>query len=377
MDQRIDFLYLNEPEMIEAGVTDIARCIDVMEESLVLLADGDYMMAGDRGDSHGAMISFPKEPKHEGMPQDDIDRRFMAMPAYLGGRFRATGVKWYGSNIENRKQDLPRSIHLFVLNDTDTAAPKAIMSGNLLSAYRTASVPNVGTKHLAVENVESVGIIGPGVMSKTTLEGLLTQRPGVKHVKIKGRSADSTERAAEDIRKSHPELESVTVVDSEKEAVENVQVVITGANASPNGSQDFPQVRGEWLSPGTLIIAPGATHFDDEFLINTRKVVDYMGLYDEWHHEYTTQVAYDSIGIIGSRMLKLQHDGHFPREDLQQIGDIAAGRAEGRKSDDEIIVYSVGGMPVEDVAWAHDIYNYAIENNIGTKLNLWETPAAF
>lgn len=377
MDQRIDFLYLNEPEMIEAGVTDIARCIDVMEESLVLLADGDYMMAGDRGDSHGAMISFPKEPKHEGMPQDDIDRRFMAMPAYLGGRFRATGVKWYGSNIENRKQDLPRSIHLFVLNDTDTAAPKAIMSGNLLSAYRTASVPNVGTKHLAVENVESVGIIGPGVMSKTTLEGLLTQRPGVKHVKIKGRSADSTERAAEDIRKSHPELESVTVVDSEKEAVENVQVVITGANASPNGSQDFPQVKGEWLSPGTLIIAPGATHFDDEFLINTRKVVDYMGLYDEWHHEYTTQVAYDSIGIIGSRMLKLQHDGHFPREDLQQIGDIAAGRAEGRKSDDEIIVYSVGGMPVEDVAWAHDIYNYAIENNIGTKLNLWETPAAF
>lgn len=377
MDQRIDFLYLNEPEMIEAGVTDIARCIDVMEESLVLLADGDYMMAGDRGDSHGAMISFPKEPKHEGMPQDDIDRRFMAMPAYLGGRFRATGVKWYGSNIENRKQDLPRSIHLFVLNDTDTAAPKAIMSGNLLSAYRTASVPNVGTKHLAVENVESVGIIGPGVMSRTTLEGLLTQRPGVKHVKIKGRSADSTERAAEDIRKSHPELESVTVVDSEKEAVENVQVVITGANASPNGSQDFPQVKGEWLSPGTLIIAPGATHFDDEFLINTRKVVDYMGLYDEWHHEYSTQVAYDSIGIIGSRMLKLQHDGHFPREDLQQIGDIAAGRAEGRKSDDEIIVYSVGGMPVEDVAWAHDIYNYAIENNIGTKLNLWETPAAF
>src|SRR5699024_5734637 len=169
-----------------------------------------------------------------------------------------------------------------------------------------------------LENVESVGIIGPGVMSKTTLEGLLTQRPGVKHVKIKGRSADSTERAAEDIRKSHPELESVTVVDSEKEAVENVQVVITGANASPNGSQDFPQVKGEWLSPGTLIIAPGATHFDDEFLINTRKVVDYMGLYDEWHHEYTTQVAYDSIGIIGSRMLKLQHDGHFPREDLQQ-----------------------------------------------------------
>lgn len=377
MNQRIDFLYLNEPEMIDAGVTDIGRCIDVMEESLVLLADGDYMMAGERGDSHGAMISFPNEPQHEGMPKDDIDRRFMAMPAYLGGRFRATGVKWYGSNIENREHNMPRSIHLFVLNDTDTAAPKAIMSANLLSAYRTASVPNVGTKHLAVEHVDTVGIIGPGVMAQKTLEGLLTQRQGVKHVKLKGRSQDSTQRAAEAIRAAHPELESVTVVKTEREAVENVEVLITGANASPKGSTEFPQVKGEWLSPGTLVIAPGATHFDDEFLINTRKVVDYMGLYDEWHHEYTTQVAYDQIGIIGSRMLKLQHDGHFPREDLQQIGDIAAGRTPGRTSDDEIIVYSVGGMPVEDVAWAHDVYNYAVENNIGTSLNLWESPAAW
>lgn len=377
MDQRIDFLYLNEPDMIEAGVTDIAKCIDVMEEALILLADGDYMMAGDRGDSHGAMISFPKEPEHEGMPKDDVDRRFMAMPAYLGGRFRATGVKWYGSNIENRQRDLPRSIHLFVLNDPDTAAPKAVMSANLLSAYRTAAVPNVGTKHLAVDNVETVGIIGPGVMSQTTLRGVLTQREGVKHVKIKGRSKGSTERAAERIRQDYPQLESVTIVHSEKEAVENVEVLITGANASPDGWQDFPHVNGEWLSPGTLIIAPGATHFDDDFLINTRKVVDFMGLYDEWHHEYTTQVAYDQIGIIGSRILKLQHDGHFAREEMQQMGDIAAGRAEGRKSDDEIIIYSVGGMPVEDVAWAHEIYQNALERNIGTSLNLWEAPAAY
>lgn len=377
MDKKIDFLYLSEPDMIEAGVKDIAACTDVMEEVLELLAEGDYMMAGERGDSHGAMISFPENPEHEGMPHDSPDRRFMAMPAYIGGRFRGTGVKWYGSNIENRKHDMPRSIHVFVLNDTDTGAPTAIMSANLLSAYRTASVPNVGVKHLAVENVETVAIIGPGVMSKTTLEGLLKQRPMVKEVKIKGRSQGSTERAAQEIRDQYPQIEKVTVVDSEQEVVKDAQVIITGANASPKGSSEFPQVKGEWLSPGALVIAPGAVAFDDEFLINTRKVVDYMGLYDEWHHEYTTQVAYDQIGIIGSRMLKLQHDGHFPREDMQNLGDITAGRLEGRKSDDEIIVYSVGGMPVEDVAWASEIYEYARKNNIGQTLNLWETPAAY
>lgn len=31
--------------MVDAGVTDMARCVDAMEETLVLVADGDYRMA--------------------------------------------------------------------------------------------------------------------------------------------------------------------------------------------------------------------------------------------------------------------------------------------------------------------------------------------
>lgn len=372
---RIDFLYLSEPDMIAAGVRDIAAATDVMEETLVLLSDGDYMMAGENGNSHGAMITFPEEPVHEGMPADGPDRRFMAMPAYLGGRFRSTGVKWYGSNMANRERDLPRSIHVFVLSDTDTGAPLAIMSANLLSAYRTAAVPNVGTKHLAREDVHTVAIIGPGVMARTTFEGLVAQRPDIKHLRIKGRSEDSTNRAAQEFREKYPHID-VTVVDSERAAVEGAGVVITAANASPKGSSEFPQIRGEWLAPGALVLAPGAVAFDDEFLTGVRKVVDYQGLYDAWHEEYGTQRAYDLIGIIGSRFLALAHEGRFDVSEIEQMGDIAAGRIPGRRDEDEVIVYSIGGMPVEDVAWAHDVWRNALERGIGQRLNLWETPAA-
>ena len=75
------------------------------------------------------------------MPKNADDRRFMAMPAYLGGRFDMAGVKWYGSNAENRKKGLPRSILMLTLNDKDTGAPLAYMSANILSAYRTGAVP--------------------------------------------------------------------------------------------------------------------------------------------------------------------------------------------------------------------------------------------
>ena len=52
----------------------------------------------------------------------------------------------------------------------------------------------------------------------------------------------------------------------------------------------------------------------------------------------------------------------------------SGGAAPGRQNDEEIIMLSVGGMPVEDVAWGTYVYRNAIERGIGVKLNLWEEP---
>ena len=38
------------------------------------------------------------------------------------------------------------------------------------------------------------------------------------------------------------------------------------------------------------------------------------------------------------------------------------------------IIMSVGGMPVEDVAWGTVLYRNAVERGIGVKLNLWDEP---
>lgn len=375
-DTSINFLWLSEPDMIEAGVTDSARCVDVMEETLILLDKGDYRMAGASGNSHGAQVNFPDNPEHEGMPANGPDRRFMAMPAYLGGRFKGAGVKWYGSNAENRANGLPRSIHVFVLNDAVTGAPKAIMSANLLSAYRTGAVPAVGVKHLAVENAETVGIIGPGVMSRTILASSITQRPSIKTVKIKGRSAGSTEKAAQWIRDRFEDLD-VQVVDSEQEAIEGSDILIAGTSTSPDGPQAFPYFKREWLKPGALVLCSAAARFDDDFIKSEESnlVLDYDGLYKEWFQENGPDVTYERLlGIPGNRWWDMVEEGTLPKEKLHNIGAIAAGKAPGRENDEQIFFYSIGGMPVEDVSWATEVYENALEKGIGTKLNLWDTP---
>ena len=76
---KVEFLFLNEEDMIKAGVTDMGRCVDVMTEMFELLGKGDYIMGSKNHNSHGIMIDFPENPKFEGMPKTGPDRRFMAM----------------------------------------------------------------------------------------------------------------------------------------------------------------------------------------------------------------------------------------------------------------------------------------------------------
>jgi ornithine cyclodeaminase/alanine dehydrogenase-like protein (mu-crystallin family) len=375
MSTEINFRYLSEPNMIDAGVGDVVRCTDVMEEALVLLRQGDYRMAGENGNSHGAMITFPQDPEFDGMPKDGPDRRFMAMPAYLGGRFGTSGVKWYGSNAENRQNGLPRSIHVFVLNDRVTGAPLALMSANLLSAYRTGAVPGVGVKHLAKADAKVVAVVGPGVIARSVLETTLALRPSIDTVTVKGRSTGSTQTFIDWAKAKFPQLKTVVLAETIEEAIADADIIMATTTTDAAGSDAFPYFPKSAIKPGALLLLPAAARFDDDFLKDdARLVIDAEGLYQAWLEEYGP-TAYQILGIPGSHWFGLLEDGKIPASKIEEIADITTGKLPGRRDDDEIILYSVGGMPVEDVAWATDLYRVAEEKNIGTVLNLWDTPA--
>lgn len=43
-DSKVEFLYLNEEDMLKAGVLDAGRCVDTMAEVVSLLSKGDCLM---------------------------------------------------------------------------------------------------------------------------------------------------------------------------------------------------------------------------------------------------------------------------------------------------------------------------------------------
>ena len=372
MDAKIDFLYLSEEDMIKAGVKDMASCVEVMEDLLITLYKGDYVMGGANHNSHGCMIMFPDDPQFEGMPKNADDRRFMAMPAYLGGRYQMAGMKWYGSNVDNKKKGLPRSILMMMLNDKDTGAPLALMSANLVSAYRTGGIPGVGAKYLAKKDAKVVSIIGPGVMGKTSLAAFVSVCPQVDTVKIKGRSQRSMDAFVRFVKEELPQIKHIEICDTVEEAVRDSDI-ISFTTTVRDDVASFPYISGDWIKKGALISMPSAARFDDEFLAGCKLVVDNSKLYEAWEEEYPYP-TYPQVQIIGTKFTDLKHDGKIKAEDIIDITDIIEKRRPGRENDDEIIVYSVGGMPVEDIAWGGTVYRNAVKMGIGIKLPLWDKP---
>lgn len=373
MDTRIKFLYLSEPDMIKAGVKNMDQCVEAMEDLLVTLNKGDYVMAGVNHNSHGAQVIFQDDPQFEGMPKNADDRRFMAMPAYLGGKYQMAGMKWYGSNCENKASGLPRSILMMMLNDKDTGAPLALMSANLVSCYRTGAIPGVGAKYLARKDSETVTIIGPGVMGRTCLLAFLSVCPKITTVKVKGRGQRSLHAFEEFVKKECPQIQQVIVCDSMEEAVKDSDIICVTSTA-PVKEIDFPYIAEDWVKKGALICLPSAARFDDDFLINRcKKVVDNYKLYEAWAEEFPYP-SYEMVQIIGSKFTDYLHEGRIQREDIVDIADIINKKHPGRESDDEIIVYSVGGMPVEDIAWGGTVYRNALKEGIGVELPLWDQP---
>lgn len=364
---RVDFLYLDEKDMIAAGVLNMHECINEMEKVFTLLSNGDYIMGGLNDNSHGILIDFPEKPQHDKMPKNGPDRRFMAMPAYLGGEYNVTGCKWYGSNIANISKGMPRSILMMTLNDTDTGAPLAHQSANLLSAWRTGAIPGVGAKYLARPNSKVFSIVGAGSIGISSAEAILDVCQTLEKVKIYDVIKSTAETLKKRLNDNFPKLD-VQVVTTLKEAIIECDIINLATAGEAN-----PKIESNWIKAGALFTVSSSGDFDSVFAINSMKlVVDNWAMYEAASDEDSYPYYNPTMGVIGRQFLDWIHENKMTPEIITNIGDVITGKAEGRTSDEDIILYGLGGQPVYDVAWGYRIYQNALEKNIGTKLNLWD-----
>lgn len=96
------------------------------------------------------------------------------MPGHLGGAVQKSGIKWISSFPDNRASNLARASAVLILNDATTGYPLACIEASLISATRTAASAALAAEHISPTPFKgTLGIIGTGVIARTTIEWLL------------------------------------------------------------------------------------------------------------------------------------------------------------------------------------------------------------
>jgi len=368
---KVEFLFLSQEEMIEAGVLDMQACVDVMDRAFKFMGEGDYLMGGPSGNHHGVKLWFPQEARGPRMPVNGPDRRFMAMISYLGGEFHVCGTKWYGSNVENpAKHGLPRSVLLVILNDPETGAPIAIMDGNLISAMRTGAAIGLGARYLTRKNADTAAIVGAGVISKSCLMALNAGMPNLRNVKVYDIDRSKAETFSQLMGK---ELNlNVYPVDSLEEAVRDSDAVSTATSGVK-----APSFETAWFKEGAFFGLSAETDVADELWLNWRVVADNWQMHIDWREEVEKASQEHKQDLLYPALHRLITSGHKRDDEIVEMKDVVAAITPGRENDAQQVIFITGGLGIEDVSWGHTVYQQAVEKGLGTKLKLLDTPHWF
>lgn len=365
----MEFIYLSEKDMIQAGVKDMARCVDTMEDTFKLLSCGDYRLGGSNNCDHSLRTRFPKESDIPDMPLDAPGRWFAAMPAYLGGKYHCFGFKTYGANQNNPKQGLPRSVLMMQLLDAETGVPLAYMSANILSAMRTGGVSGLYARKFADAHSRIVAVVGPGVIGRYSLDGVMCECKEIQEIRVFGRSPQNREKfKAHCEEKGYPTVKDCGSIE---EACADADVIIT-ASTQASHFRDYPLITSGILKNGSCLIVTSAIRIDRSYIDDANSncilVADDQRMYMEKREidaKPETEEEKKTVtvkGAIGECLAK----GN-PSLNLSSV----ISNINFKRDNNKTYICASGGIPIEDVSWAWECYQKAREKDLGVRLQLW------
>jgi len=359
-EKPVELRFLSQENEVEAGAVDMAACVETMEYVFSLYERGQVLMGDPGQDMHGHVTTFPGELENTEGIGGGPDRRFSAMPAYVGGDIHKAGLKWYGSNVENpAERGIPRSLHTITLNDPESGKPLSVMDGQVISAMRTGAVAGVGAAAIQGDRATVATVVGPGVIGQTSTLALDAALDSLEEVRI---YHPDLEKAAAFEREMRDDVQAEIVpMDSMETAVSDADVTVGAATAAPP-----PQVAGSWLKDDTLVIPLGDMRlsldaFDADRIFcdireNTIEFAEGLG----WE-------AYDAV------LTAVEDDAtRIGRSDLRALHEVVEG-ADTESTVGRSVFYSPG-LPMEDVAWANQVYERAETENLGETLRLFSEP---
>ena len=174
----------------------VKRVIDANKKQVFDAVEAAYRLhaAGEAVNPDSYFLRYPDKPS----------ARIIALPAHLGGGVQKSGIKWISSFPENRASNLARASAVLILNDPTTGYPLACIEASLISATRTAASAALAAEHISLNPFEGIlGIIGTGVIARTTVEWLLFRKWKFRQINLYDVDRNESEHFSKWLRDQH------------------------------------------------------------------------------------------------------------------------------------------------------------------------------
>jgi alanine dehydrogenase len=248
---------------------------------------------------------------------------FRAMPALGGG---LALLKWVTSFPQNSAKGLPVVRGEVLLSDAETGEELAVIECSSVTSLRTGAAAAVSAQALAAEGAKSVGIIGCGVNGAWAARCLAAAGygPGI----CADPRVDPAEALADEL--------GWRAGDRGEAAAQDIVVTVTPGEELVILESD--------LRPGQHLAVLGAdAHGKQE--VDLAAIERCRIFCDEWEQ-----------ASAGGELANAVDAGLVKREDVDQLGDVLTGAAEGRRRDDEITLFDSTGLAIQDLAICRAVY---------------------
>ena len=273
----------------------------------------------------------------------------LIMPVAIEGysHFAVKAISLYPGNPA---RGLTNANGLTQILDAETGLPTALVDTEALTALRTGAGSGLATRLLARENARVAVLFGAGPQARAQLEGVCAARD-IEEAFVLSRTGSSAEALAKDL---DGQLAADVRAAPSRAVLARADVICTATTSAE------PLFEARELKPGVHINAIGSHHADrrelgTDVMRSARVVVDQRS---------------SCLAEAGDLAIPIE-EGAFDASHIHaELGELVAGRAEGRQSDTETTVFRAVGNAVQDLVTACGVLKKAEEQGIGSLLEV-------
>jgi ornithine cyclodeaminase len=327
----ITIRYLSGHDVAELAL-DNDEILDAIEASLRAQGNGETVI----------------EPRMHLVPSQARDGHFNVLRGYLAPGNHA-GVKIVGDFHDNYQQGLPSEFGLLNLFDGSTGQPRAVLDATGITEMRTGAVTAIGARYLAAASARVLGHIGARGTAYWNVR-LLDHLFDFDEIRIHSRRPES--RNAFAARLEQDLGKAITVTDDWRSCLDGADILVEASRLT----QPEPLFKTAWIKPGALVIPYGTmSSVEDDITDIMDKIV-----VDDWG-----QCLIGPFGCLRRHV----DSGRVTRASIHgELGEICAGRIEGRASDDETCLFWHRGLSTSDIALGCALLDKAERLGIGHTL---------